>query len=88
MRPIVKQLYCNRFVCLAWLLLSAAGIAAICPQGDVSGDCRVDLDDVAVLAEQWLTEGTAANLNDDSIVNWGDFGAVSSNWGVKVSRVI
>jgi formylglycine-generating enzyme required for sulfatase activity len=28
-----------------------------CPSADLTGDCRVDLEDFAILAAQWLTEG-------------------------------
>jgi formylglycine-generating enzyme required for sulfatase activity len=31
---------------------------AVCPSMDFTGDCRVDLADFAMFAEQWLTEGS------------------------------
>ena len=40
----------------AILMFSASGHAE-CPSGDVTGDCKVNLADLAVIASQWLTEG-------------------------------
>ena len=46
-----------------WLILSCSVLAALpvygeCPLADLTGDCRVDLADFAVFAEQWMTEGS------------------------------
>ncbi|MCK5269565.1 MAG: SUMF1/EgtB/PvdO family nonheme iron enzyme [Sedimentisphaerales bacterium] len=42
-------------VIVAGLCLSNLPISlAVCPSADVSGDCRVDLEDFSILAEQWL----------------------------------
>ncbi|MCK4292713.1 MAG: hypothetical protein KAY65_05915 [Planctomycetes bacterium] len=37
---------------LAVCLIGSAWAA--CPDGDISGDCQVDFDDVNFLAERWL----------------------------------
>jgi formylglycine-generating enzyme required for sulfatase activity len=37
------------------LVLLALPVFAACPTADLTGDCRVDLADFAVIAEQWLT---------------------------------
>lgn len=37
------------------LLLLGTQISAECPSGDVTGDCKVNLADFAVIASQWLT---------------------------------
>ena len=41
-------------------LLSAAWALAACPSADISGDCLVDLNDFALMAEQWLTTDPCA----------------------------
>jgi formylglycine-generating enzyme required for sulfatase activity len=44
---------------LVVLFVSCFGLScfAACPSADLTGDCRVDLEDFAKMAEQWLTEG-------------------------------
>ncbi|MCK4629659.1 MAG: formylglycine-generating enzyme family protein [Sedimentisphaerales bacterium] len=41
------------------IMLSIGGVevSGVCPSADVSGDCRVDLEDFAIMASQWLDEG-------------------------------
>jgi formylglycine-generating enzyme required for sulfatase activity len=61
----------------AVLFVSCFGLScfAACPSADLTGDCRVDLADFAVLAGQWLTEGisgpdiTWVSVNDPGIGN-------------------
>ena len=45
---------------IALLVVSCFGLScfAACPSMDFNGDCRVDIADFAMFAEQWLTEGT------------------------------
>lgn len=38
-------------------VLSVAYCFGICPSADLTGDCVVDVNDFAVMASQWLTEG-------------------------------
>lgn len=40
------------------ILLVSLLIIAACPKGDLNDDCRVDLRDFAILADNWLAEGT------------------------------
>lgn len=51
------------------LFVSRFGLScfAACPSADLTGDCRVDFKDFAVLAEQWLTEGMPA---DPAVIVW------------------
>ncbi len=42
------------------LTTSARVVLADCPRADLNGDCRVDLEDFAIMARQWLTEGIPA----------------------------
>jgi hypothetical protein len=53
--------------------------------GDLNGDGKVDLDDLAILANQWLKPpGTPsadiAPIPTDDIVNFLDFTAMAENW--------
>ena len=50
-----------------------------CPSADVTGDCRVDLDDFAVITSGWLTEYDA---NDLTVLGsqWLDDGAFITTW--------
>ena len=39
------------------IMLSTGGMAVrgACPSADIGGDCRVNLEDFSILAQQWLT---------------------------------
>ncbi len=55
---------------------------ADCPGNDLNSDCRVDANDLWVLAEAWLGDpNTPADLNGDKRVNQADFAALASQWG-------
>jgi hypothetical protein len=54
--------------------------AAICPPGDLTRDCQVNLDDLVVLAQHWLDgPGSSADI-DGGGVGLSDFGILSENW--------
>lgn len=40
------------------VLLMISPLLAECPQGDVTGDCRVNFEDLAAMAEDWMMEGS------------------------------
>ncbi len=61
----------------------------VCPlSGDVTGDCTVDLADLAVIASQWLQSHdpfaedplAKVDLNDDGDVNMKDFVVIARYW--------
>jgi hypothetical protein len=57
------------------------------PLGDLDGNCAVDLRDVGVLAEQWLTAGdcpgpNCADLVADNNVDFADLAALALSWGL------
>ncbi|MCK4292749.1 MAG: chitobiase/beta-hexosaminidase C-terminal domain-containing protein, partial [Planctomycetes bacterium] len=55
---------------------------SICPTGDLSGDCIVNSADVAILADQWLSNpGGSADLDGDNDVEMGDFAWLAMSWG-------
>ncbi|MEE9365538.1 MAG: BspA family leucine-rich repeat surface protein, partial [Dehalococcoidales bacterium] len=51
-------------ISLAVLLIFAGISPAECPSADVSGDCKVNLDDFAIMASGWLTTYDAIDLAD------------------------
>jgi hypothetical protein len=60
-----------------------------CPDllaGDLNGDCRVDMKDLAVMVSHWLESCTTPNwcggsdINESSSVNFVDFAALAENW--------
>jgi len=54
--------------------------------GDVNGDCRVNHNDLKVMAEQWLSEGTGfqSNINNngssENKVDFKDFASMAKRW--------
>ena len=54
--------------------------------GDINGDCRVNQNDLKVMAEQWLSEGTdiESNINNDGSssnkVDFRDFSSMAQQW--------
>lgn len=52
-------------------------------QADISRTGRVDFDDILLVAEQWLSDGTgqpSADINNDGFVNLGDFSFAADQW--------
>jgi surface protein len=56
---------------------------AACPSADLSGDCRVDLDDFTMLVSEWLS---AYDCNDFSTMSsqWLDDGAFITTWDTSL----
>jgi hypothetical protein len=51
--------------------------------GDVTGDCIVDIKDLAESVEHWLDQGVClgrADIDGDDIVNFNDFGKLADDW--------
>ncbi len=56
--------------------------------GDLDGDCKVNLDDLAVLALSWLSEPGDGNWNQDcdifqppdNVIDFQDFAKLAENW--------
>lgn len=56
------------------------------PPGDLSGNCHVGIEDLALFVNQWLNTGgcsgvDCADLHVDNTVNFEDFDILSANWG-------
>ena len=60
-------------VALVAFLLSSIFVIADCPTADVTGDCFVDLEDFAEMANQWLT-GDPCVPDDMVYIPYGGFG--------------
>jgi len=50
-------------VCILVLFLFSVPLSAVCPPGDLTEDCRVDLADFAIFATHWLDEETPDPLS-------------------------
>lgn len=50
--------------------------------GDIDGNGWVDIEDLRLLAEQWLgsTSGFCADFDDNQFVNFLDFASIADNW--------
>lgn len=56
-----------------------------CPVGDLNRDCRVDWQDMQVLAEQWLTDPVCwgvgcPDVDASDLVDQADFALLAENW--------
>ncbi|MBN2269174.1 MAG: lamin tail domain-containing protein [Sedimentisphaerales bacterium] len=68
---------------LALVLFFAWPAAGECPQGDLTGDCLVDFDDVRALASQWLyppDSDSEADLDGFGGVESRDFALLAERW--------
>ena len=71
---MAKRLYTVLLSVVASIAVHTYMAGAACPIGDLTGDCRVDWDDLGILVEQWLgPEGGVGDLNGDEEVGMGDF---------------
>jgi hypothetical protein len=48
--------------------------------GDVTGDNKVDVADLIIFADQWLTAGTSCDFDSSGKVDFKDFGLLAQNW--------
>lgn len=65
----------NVMILTATILCIGSSSWAACPSADLTGDCKVTLEDFAIMAGQWLTEGTPTPiLNGMTWVSMSDPG--------------
>lgn len=69
-----------KVVTVLWLALCPP-VHADCPPGDLNRDCRVDIADLQVLAQQWLAEAESpADINQTGRVDGRDFALLAGHW--------
>ncbi|MCD6392167.1 MAG: lamin tail domain-containing protein, partial [Planctomycetes bacterium] len=68
---------------------------AVCPEGDINGDCVVGISDMLIFAEQWLDDSGCAGHPDDCAdivgndgVTLADFVVIAGNWLKRGESVI
>ncbi len=81
----------------AWTLviLSVAPLSADYPVGDIDKNDAVGIEDIVILAEQWLNESGCVGHPDDCAdvdgedgVNWVDFTLLAENWLTGTKTVV
>jgi surface protein len=80
-RNVMKMLLT---ISLAVLLLFAGIAPAACPSTDVTGDCKVNFDDFAMMASGWLITYNANDLTDMAF-EWLDDGAFVTTWDTSLA---
>jgi len=72
----------SRCVLFVWVVVvTVCAASAKCPVGDLNTDCTVDVEDLKILAQQWLDPPvTAADLNWDDRVDLIDLTLLANNW--------
>ena len=48
--------------------------------GDISGDCYVDMVDLQMMADAWVTDDAPADLDGDNRVDLADFAVLAGDW--------
>ncbi|MBE0536285.1 MAG: lamin tail domain-containing protein [Phycisphaerae bacterium] len=51
-----------------------------CPPGDLTADCKVNMADLMVLADEWLSASPAVNLVGDPTIDMADFTFQANAW--------
>ncbi len=67
---------------LAAILCISGPIWAACPGADLSGDCKVNLDDFSMMASEWLTTYDPNDLSDMAF-QWLDDSAFVTTWDTR-----
>ncbi|MCX5638004.1 MAG: lamin tail domain-containing protein, partial [Planctomycetota bacterium] len=69
------------FLAIALTAALTGFVRAECPSGDLNGDCRINLQDLGVLAGHWLDpQGGPGDLNSDGKVDVVDLKRMADNW--------
>ena len=89
-----KVLYVVKLALITSICMFSSASAGYCPRGDVSGDCIVNLNDLVLLADDWLENPECSGLDDctditgNNIVNVADFAIVAENWQKVVYPIL
>ena len=73
--PVSARYIQFRITSSAWLMCSELSVYRGAPTGDYNVDYKVDLEDLSILASQWLSVDSSG-----AIVNGKAFAALASNW--------
>jgi len=70
-------------VLFAVMFVFAGLVSAACPSADISGDCKVNLDDFAVISFGWMTDYNSSDL-EEMASQWLDNGAFVTTWDTSL----
>ncbi|MFA5251670.1 MAG: FG-GAP repeat protein [Phycisphaerae bacterium] len=59
--------------------LGSAYLFADCPYSDLTGNCFIDFEDLALLANDWLN-CSSSNLTGDCFIDFEDFALLANDW--------
>jgi len=82
---VLRSMKGSLFTLILTLFLIVS-VKAVCPTGDLNGDCKVNFLDISVFAEQWLqpsdtsSEPNYADLDGVGGVNMSDFALLTKHW--------
>jgi len=76
------------FSLLFVVFLASFAAAALCPKGDLNGDCKVHWEDIRLFAEQWLDPGGCshsgcADFDGINGINMDDYAVLATVWGQR-----
>ena len=75
-------------------LLTVSAAAGVCPLGDLDGNCRVDIYDLKIFAQQWLDASGScsgpgcADFDGVNRVNMADFSVLEDCWRMTGSALV
>jgi hypothetical protein len=75
-------------VCFLIVLFGGSLLVAGCPESDLNKDCRVNIYDFAIFAEQWMEAEGSADLDGLNGVDAADLFLLTDNWLEKKEYVI
>ena len=71
----------TRFIPVATALIFCAAAYGDCPPGDLNRDCRVDMADLSLFAQDWLADShTPADIDRTGRVNAVDWALLAGHW--------
>ena len=91
--PVMRYSKIAKFACL-FLFAALFSSSALAIDGDINNDSKVNFDDLAIIAENWLDNCSGpswcngADINTDNIVNMQDYAIYAGNWGKDSSLAL
>jgi len=62
-------------------------VEPFCPMGDLNGDCRVDMEDLLLMAVGWLGDDDTLDIDRSNKVDMGDLSLLAGDWRIERSRL-